>query len=163
MVWRCPMPRPPQGCSNACLPVGGIRGPAAKEPFRECLAIARVYLADTDIAGLVQHSQERARTSRGLAGVDLRKHPARAPVDGYEQVAPAIVIKQLRQILDVHILIALEHLVCTRLNLRLECLGDAYAGSDQAPSGTSSHRRNSSVRRKCTAMVSRAGVSLASR
>ena len=113
------------------MPARGITGPAAKEPVREFLAIIGENLADPDRARLVQRSQKGARTGRRLVGFDLHKHPARGPVDRYEQVTPALLIGHLRQILDVHMHIArniaLERLVRGRLGLRLEGVEIAHA------------------------------------
>ena len=114
----------------------GLALPAGKQAIRELLAVVSQQLGDPDRTGLVQRLQEGLRTGGCLVGLELHEDPARGPVDGHEQIAPAVLVLHLGQVLHIHVhiawLVALEGLVDHSRLLGLEGIEVASPMSAQA-------------------------------
>ncbi len=77
----------------------GLPGSRGKEAISELFAVVGEHLLDAHRAGLVHGVQKRLGAGRRLVLLDLHKHPARGPVDGHEQIAPAALVLHLWQVL----------------------------------------------------------------
>ena len=77
--------------------------PAGKQAVCELLAVVGQQLGDPEWTGLVQCLQEGLRTGGRLVGLELHKHPARSPINGHEQIAPAALVLHLGQVLHIHV------------------------------------------------------------
>ena len=113
----------------------GFAFPAGKQAVCELLAVVGQQLGDPEWTGLVQCLQEGLRTGGRLVGLELHKHPARSPINGHEQIAPAALVLHLGQVLHIHVhiarLVALEGLVCYRRLLGFEGVEVARAMAAQ--------------------------------
>jgi len=114
----------------------GLSLTACKQPVSELLAVVGQDFLHSDRAGLVQGVQERASGGRCLVTLDLHKHPARSPVNGHKQVAPAGFIGHLGQVFDIDVdeprLVAFEGFVWLSGFFGLERVEVANAVAAQA-------------------------------
>ena len=78
----------------------------AEQAIREFLAVVGQDVGDASRTGFVQGVQEGLGGGRRLVGLDGDIHPARGPVDGHEQVAPAGLVDHLGQVLHIHMQVA---------------------------------------------------------
>ena len=93
----------------------GLALTRGKQVVRELFAVVGQQFDNLERASLVQRFEEAVCAGRRFVFFDRHKHPARGPVDGYEQVAPAVLVGYLRQVFDIYVqvawLVALERLV----------------------------------------------------
>ena len=78
----------------------------AEQPVGESLAVVRQHAGDLHRRRALQVAQEAAGVGRGLRGIDSHEDPARRPVDRHEQIAAAVLVGHLGQILDVDVQVA---------------------------------------------------------
>jgi hypothetical protein len=71
------------------------------EPVGKLLAVVGEDLGDPEGGGLEEMGQEALGAGGGLLRQDLDRHPARGTVDGGKQLATRVLVRHLRQVLDV--------------------------------------------------------------
>ncbi len=71
------------------------------EPVGKLLAVVGEDLGDPEGGGLEEMGQEALGAGSGLLRQDLDLHPARGTVDGGKQLATRVLVRHLRQVLDV--------------------------------------------------------------
>ena len=102
----------------------------------KALAVVGQHAGDLHRGRALQIAQEAPRVGRGLRRVDAHEDPARRPVDGHEEVAAAVLVGHLGQILDVDVQVAgfvgLEGAVRGLGLLRFQRLQVAYPMPPQA-------------------------------
>jgi hypothetical protein len=78
--------------AGGCLALAG-------EAIGELTAVVGQQLNDLHRGGFMQTAQEIGAAPFTLVGVDAQEHPARCAVNGHEQVATAVLVRHLRQVL----------------------------------------------------------------
>lgn len=73
------------------------------ETVGELAAVIRQYLGDIEGCRLAQAAQEICAAGLGLVAVDTQIDPARGSVYRHEQIAAAVLVGHLRQVLDVNV------------------------------------------------------------
>ena len=125
------------GAEQVELVLSGGRALAqAEEAVGESLAVVGQHAGDLHRGRALQIAQEPPRVGRSLRRVDAHEDPARRPVDGHEEVAAAVLVGHLGQILDVDVQVAgfvgLEAAVRGLGLLRLQRLQVAHPVAPQA-------------------------------
>ena len=174
------MPSSAQSMSNSCWPVAArLRSPKRRSVKALPLSVSTRVIC---IGAARSRSRRKRRAfGRGLRRVDAHEDPARRPVDGHEEVAAAVLVGHLGQILDVDVQVAgfvgLEGAVRGLGLLRFQRLQVAYPMPPQAaveaPSGETCgieelahhgeqviERQGERALRSATATASCAGVSV---
>ena len=73
----------------------GLALSAGKQSIGEPLAVVGQNFLYLDRSSLVQGAQKRASGSSRLVALDLNEHPARGTVNGYKQIAFAVLVGHL--------------------------------------------------------------------
>lgn len=93
----------------------GLALSAGKQSIGEPLAVVGQNFLYLDRSSLVQGAQKRASGSSRLVALDLNEHPARGTVNGYKQIAFAVLVGHLGHLFDIDVneprLVAFEGLL----------------------------------------------------